>query len=352
MLVQTLLPALNHDPGASWWQNLDCDEWGDYGPATSKRPASWCLYLDGASNLQQLYVFDNDGSPPKVWEAPSDAAFVDASDSLMLTTCYYGTGSCTSDNSESWWTHLVDNPIGTVVDSHLELTQLNSTGGVCNLTQSPEERSTVGNAPHHYMIYHSLSAVPVYPECGSRQFKLRISVKYISGNPIKEDGFLWTHAYAFKSFSGSAPPVPSLIGLTESVARDWLTDTGYAVSNVSYALNAAPAGTVISQNPATVQVCPDVSCLPVGIIELPGSPVNFTVSTGGVILPDLLGFPQSSAIGTISALGLVPSVSYSKECINPGEVLIQSPFSGTLVPLGSTVSLTVDSGTRKTCIQK
>jgi hypothetical protein len=338
--------------GASWSQNPVCDEWGNNGPGPDG--PSYCVYLAGASNLQQLYVFDNDGTQSQMWEAPTDAAFVDASDNLMLTTCFYGTSSCTAENSQSWSSYYIWDigRDGTVVDTHLELIQFNSTGGVCMVTQSLEQRSTVGNAPHHYMIYHSLSTVPVYPECGSRQFKLRISVKYVSGNPVKVDGPPWTHAYAFKGFSGTAPPVPSLKGLTEGVARGYLATSGFAASNVSYSLNSAPAGSVISQYPSTVQVCPNASCVPVGIIELPGSGVNFTVSTGGVFVPNVLSIPQSSATGAIKAQGLVPSVSSQKACINPGEVLTQSPPAGTLIAYGSTVSITVDSGTLKTCVLK
>jgi hypothetical protein len=320
------------DAGASWWQNLPCDMYGHYDPATS----SWCLYLGGASHQLQLYVFDNDGSPTKTWEAASDAAFVDARDTLMLTTCYSGTGSCTDGNRGG--------DSGTVVDSHLELIQLNSAQGVCKLTQSVEERSTVGTHAHHYMIYHSLSAVPVYPECGSRLFNLRMSVKYVSGSPVKIDGSSYgagattfTHAFAINSFYGTAPPVPNLIGLTEGVARNNITASGYAISNVSYGVSTASAGSVISQNPAA------------GIIELPGSGVNFAVSIGGVIVPNVLSLSQSHATSAITGLGLVPSVSFSKRCIDPNEVLLQNPPSGTLVAPRSTVHITVDSGTRQSC---
>jgi PASTA domain len=327
--------------GAFWWQNLPCDEQG------KPNPQAPCVYLGGASGQQQVYEFENDGSPVQSWQAPEDAAFVDASDSLMVTTCYYDTGSCTADNSESWWNHIFDNPGGSVVQSHLELIQLNPDESVCNTTASPDQISNVGNAPHHYMIYHSLADVPVYPCNGSRLFKLRIFVKYLSGNPVKIDGSSYgagkstfTHAYAFKSSSGTAFPIPYLIGLTENEANDAIAASGYAVLPVSSSLSTAPAGTVISQNP------------PAGIINYPGTGVAFTVSTGGATVPNLLGHPESSAIGTITALGLVPSVSFTKACINPGDVLTQSPLSGTVVPPGSTVSITVDSGTRQTCILK
>jgi PASTA domain len=283
-----------NDAGAAWWQNLPCDMYGNYSAATS----SWCLYLGGASHQLQLYVFDNDGSPPKIWQAASDAAFVDASDTLLLTTCYSGTRSCTNGNGGQ--------DSGTVVDSHLELIQLNYAGQACNITKSPEERSTVGNHPHHYMIYHSLLAVPIYPQC-SRMFKLRLSVKYVSGNPVKIDGSNYatsaTHAFAINSFYGTAPPVPYLIGSTEGVARNFITGAGYAVSRVSYSLSTAPAGSVISQNPTA------------GIIELPGSGVNFTVSSGGAIVPNLKSLSQSSAIGATSIAAHVKPASLSSSTL-------------------------------------
>jgi hypothetical protein len=51
-------------------------------------------------------------------------------------------------------------------------------------------------------------------------------------------------------------------------------------------------------------------------------------------------------------LGLVSSVSFSKACIEPGDVIAQAPSAQTLVAQGSTVHITVDSGTRQTCILK
>ena len=330
-----------HDEGASWWQNLGCDPFGNYDPANG----SYCLYLDGASNLQQLYVFQNDGSPAKTWKAPDNAAFVSASDSLMLTTCGHYTKACTKANRQGWWSfHVWHRGLDhTYVDSHLELTQLNSAGGVCKVTLSYEQSSYLDNASHHNMIYNSLSNALVDPECGSRLFTLRLSVKYVTGLPVKIDGWTFTHAYAFESFTspnGLAPVIPNLVGLTEGVAVADLTATGYAVGTVSSALNGAPAGTVLSQSPAA------------GIIELPGSPVNLTVSTSGVYLPNLASLPQSSAISTITGLGLVPSVSSRRACVNPGDVLTQGPPAGTLVAPGSTVHITIDSGTFKNCVIK
>jgi hypothetical protein len=283
----------------------------------------------------ESYVFYNDGSPVKLWQAASSAAFVDASATLEVTTCYDGTKSCSDGNRGG--------SDGTVVDSHLELIQLNSTLGVCKVTQSRDIKSTVGNHPHHYPIYHSLAAVPVYPDCGSRQFMLRMLVKHVSGNPVKIDGTTpdgvasFTHAFAINSMYGTAPPVPELIGLREDAARGAVTGAGYVVSSVFHTISTAPAGSVFFQNPSA------------GNIELPGSPVDFSVSIGGAIVPNVLSLPQRTAAASISALGLTPNVSYATKCINPGEVLIQNPTAGALVAPGSTVRITVDNGTLQSC---
>jgi hypothetical protein len=327
-----------NDAGAGWWQNLPCDKDGDTSPIPANGYSA-CLYLAGASNLQQIYIFDDDGSPTKVWEAASDAAFVDASASIMLTSCFYNTSSCPSDQSQSFWSHyVVDVGVdGGTVDTHLELIQLNPDGGTCMVNQTSEERWFVGNAAHHNMHNYSLSGVPVYPCNGSRAFKMRISVKYVAGVPLKLDGPTWTHGFVINSASGTALPVPNLLGLQQSPAINSITTAGYALSTVSYQLNSAPAGTVIFQYPSA------------GIIEYPGSGVELTLSTGGAIVPNLLGAPKSSATSAITALGLTPAVGYSHACINPGDVLLQSPLAGTLLAFGSTVTVTIDSGTYKNC---
>jgi beta-lactam-binding protein with PASTA domain len=60
--------------------------------------------------------------------------------------------------------------------------------------------------------------------------------------------------------------------------------------------------------------------------------------------------PESTATSSISAVGLVPHVSFSKACTDPGTVLTQAPPAGTQVAPSSTVNITVDSGTRTTCV--
>jgi PASTA domain/Putative Ig domain len=76
---------------------------------------------------------------------------------------------------------------------------------------------------------------------------------------------------------------------------------------------------------------------------------SLAVNQPTVVVPGVWGLPRAQATSIISARGLIPSVSTTKACIDPGSVLSQSPSGGESVPLGSTVFLQVDSGTLSTC---
>lgn len=344
-----LLSSSVDDTGAAWWQNLNCSWTGQTVP-DPENPDSHCLYLGGATQQQDVYEFQTDGSLVHSWTAPDNAAFVNAEDSLLVTTCYHGTKSCTPENRLSYIDSLFNNQGGTYLQSHLELNQLDSSGNVCRTAQSPDQISFADNTAHHYEIYHLLQDVPVYSECGSRTFQLQLYVKYLSGNPVKIDGSssgggqsTFTHAYAYTSATsptGSSYEVPNLMGLTQAQAVDLITGSDYNAAAPNYATSTAPAGTVIGQTPAP------------GIIQFPGVAIGFTVSAGGVSVPRLVDQNGMVARNTILSLGLTPSLSYIKDCVSPGDVLIQSPPTGTVVPIGATVSITVDSGTYKTCLVK
>ena len=78
----------------------------------------------------------------------------------------------------------------------------------------------------------------------------------------------------------------------------------------------------------------------------------YTLTTTGVIVPNLLSLPEKEATAALSMLGLVPKVVFQKACVNPGDVLSQSPGAGGIAAPNSTVNITVDSGTSGTCIIK
>jgi serine/threonine-protein kinase len=69
----------------------------------------------------------------------------------------------------------------------------------------------------------------------------------------------------------------------------------------------------------------------------------------GVTVPDLRGESMADARRDIAALGLVANVGTRKACLDPGAVIEQNPAGGTVVPPGTTVRVTVDSGTASTC---
>ncbi len=321
-----------------WLQNLPCDATG-YSP---------CVYLgqDAPNQLKQTLVFANDGTVVPAWQAPPDAAFVNAVAGVTVTTCYYGTGACTKNN---WGPNAGLAPVvagkgPTTITSYLQLFQLNQDSSVCKTYQSSPITSTVTTAAHHYALNHQLQDIPVYPGCTSHAFRLQVVVNYVSGDPIKIDatnsngGGTLAHAFVVEEMKGVAPAIPNVIGLNQTSAAQAITAAGYLVaSNGLTETNTQAAGTVLAQNPTA------------GIIQLPNTAVQLTVSTGGAVVPNLLSRPQSSATAAISALGLIPKVTFSKYCVNPGDVMIQSPLGGTLVAPGTTVAITVDSGTQKTC---
>jgi hypothetical protein len=296
----------------------DAFSWGP--PPGCMETGAGCLYL-GIGAQPSVDVL----SPEAPWSPATDAAFVGVTASLQVTLCGK-TSSCSKSQHQSNDTKSV------VVDSRLELIELNAAGGTCQTSVSPTQRSTIGNAPHHYMIYHKLSTVPVYPSCGTPQFLVKLFVYWVSGSTVKIDGGGATQAIAFTSYHGTARPVPNVIGQAEGVASSTLAASGYYASLVSSAYSTAPQGSVIGQYPSA------------RIIELPGSGVNLTLSTGSVTVPRVTSLAQNTAIHEISAVGLVPKVILQPGCNDPGIVQLQNPEGGFAVAPGSTVSITVDSG--------
>ncbi|WP_157439853.1 PASTA domain-containing protein [Terracidiphilus gabretensis] len=326
------------DDAGFWLQNPPCDTTG----------FSACTYLgqDASTQKMESLVFADDGTVVPAWQAPADAAFLDAVAGVTVTTCYYGTGACTKNN---WGPNVGLTPIvkgsgPTTINSYLEVFQLNNDSSVCKTYQSLPIQSTVTTPAHHYALNYLLQDIPVYPDCTSRSFRLQVVVDYVSGDPIKIDatdsngsGTL-AHAFVIEEMKGVARAIPNVVGANQTNAAQSITAAGYVVAaNGLTILSTAKAGTVTAQNPAA------------GIIQLPNTAVQLTVSTGGAIVPNLLSYPQKNATAAITALGLIPVVRFSKDCVNPGDVMIQSPLGGVLVPLNTTVTLTVDSGTVKSC---
>ncbi|MER6915031.1 hypothetical protein ABT354_25430 [Streptomyces sp. NPDC000594] len=173
-------------PGAQWWQNPNCPSGGFVDPAVPQLPGTVarCTYVGASPAEPDAWVFYNDGppgTPVQKWQAHPDADSVSAQANLGLTTCYYKTGSCTED----MWS--APKGPGAVVNTRFELIQLDTTGHACRTRDDTVVR-TVGDDAHHTTGYHSISAMPIEPSCGTRTFIMRIYVKHVSGQRVKIDG--------------------------------------------------------------------------------------------------------------------------------------------------------------------
>ena len=318
----TWLQASSSDErGAQWWQNPDCDSEG-------KQPT--CSYV-GGSTSPELRIFQNDGTHLDFWEAARNATVASVSATVTLTTCYHDTHSCTDDHKGS--------SDGSTVSTHLELVQLTPGLGICRVNGSPDVTYAITGNAHHYSIHYELDNVPISATCGgSRLFEVYIDMKQVSGNPVKIDGTrpgpdgAETDAIAFDSAFAATVPVPNVLSLSETAARQAIAAAGLAVGAVSYAVSSSPAGTVIVQNS------------PGGTVEPAHSPVNLIVSHPAVTVPDVLGSTLSNAVASIRAAFLVVGkVSSYSNCLDPGTVQAQNPAGGTTAGPRSAVNITVNA---------
>ena len=133
--------------------------------------------------------------------------------------------------------------------------------------------------------------------------------------------------------------VPDLTGMTQDQAREYLTQVGLQVGNVQTSDDPSQsAGKILSSSPAA------------GETLNKGESVSITVASGKVALPDtIVGYEQASVVASLQALTLdVSIVEEYSDTLAAGGVLSSSPSSGSIVPQGSTVHLTVSKGPKPT----
>jgi hypothetical protein len=246
----------------------DAFSWGSFSPGCfwqGPYTANGCFYLGtgpGSHGAPSVDVFSSavvlPTASPGPWSPAPGAAFIDLSALVQVTLCGK-TSSCVAQFQSNDTTSVV-------VDSYLELDQLDATGKPFRTTVSPTQRSTIGNLTHHDMIFHKLLTVPVYPSSNRPQFQVKLLVTWVSGSTAKIDA---AQAVAFTSFRGHTKFVPNVVGLTESAATNTLTAAGYSVGLTSPPSSIPALAKVISQEPPGETV-----------IKLPGSVVNLTF--GGV----------------------------------------------------------------------
>src|SRR5262249_37069447 len=116
-----------------------------------------------------------------------------------------------------------------------------------------------------------------------------------------------------------------------------LAGSGLTMGTVTRVASPVRAGTVIAQNS------------PPRTIEPTGSPVDLTISLGAVTVPDLAGDTAAQAVSELTAVGLAAHIEHRAQCVDPGLVVDQAPSAGTSVAPGSTVTITIASGTLHAC---
>ena len=316
-------------------------EWeGPFCPSNDSQPPPWptCLYFGGGqfapTNSRILY---DDGA--STWTAGPDATSVDVAGQLQVTSCFYGTHSCRPDYyGDSWFGSPADDDA--VFRTHMELIQLDQAGNPCAVTRSALLTLDATNDIHHLLVNYQIPA-PVFTTCGgSRTFKVRLLLDWVSGNPLKIDTGTATRANIIVRQTRPTTTVPPAVGIDQSTAAARVQGAGLTIGLISSVVDPHPPGTVIAEN------------APAGTVEPTASAVDLTVSLGSVTVPDVEDDTQNAAVQALSAAGLIPTVAMQQACINPGHVISQEPAAGTHVRVGATTRITVDSANPRTCIDK
>jgi serine/threonine-protein kinase len=152
-------------------------------------------------------------------------------------------------------------------------------------------------------------------------------------NPPKGQSLRRNTAVDLVISKGPAPvPVPTVVGKTEAVAKSRLSNSGLYVSKITRQYsNTVPAGIVLTANPAA------------GTVVDHGSGVSLVVSKGPppVTVPGVRDNTVSVAVSRLQAVGLHVKIKYLFGGSVLGRVYSQSPAAGTVVPRGTTVTLSV-----------
>jgi serine/threonine-protein kinase len=138
---------------------------------------------------------------------------------------------------------------------------------------------------------------------------------------------------------GSAK-VPSTARLTVAKAEEALEEAGFKAQVETAHSEAVEEGLVIHSQPSG------------GETATRGTDVVLTVSSGPKLatVPVLVGSQRSVAVQQIRGRGLSPSVEEAASSKPAGEVIRQAPSAGSQLPAGSTVSIVVSKGEKKTAV--
>lgn len=137
---------------------------------------------------------------------------------------------------------------------------------------------------------------------------------------------------------GSAKVPGGLPGLSQEEAEEKVEEAGFDVSSEKVNSDQVEAGQVIRSEPGG------------GTTATRGSTVVLTVSKGQKLakVPVLVGTQRSVAVQQIRGRGLTPAVEEEESAKPAGEVIRQAPSAGSELPRGSSVSIVVSKGEKKT----
>lgn len=161
------------------------------------------------------------------------------------------------------------------------------------------------------------------PEAGTKKVKEGATIKLVINS------------------SGTTLSVPSVIGLSEDAAKAKIIDAGMLCEVLTVADDETAEGIVSSVDPRE------------GSSVAVGTTVKLFVSTGPaekkVIVPDVINQTLSSAKNAMTSKGLVVSNDVKTEDSDKAKnvVISTDPLPGVEVAEGSTVTITVSSGTQK-----
>jgi len=133
--------------------------------------------------------------------------------------------------------------------------------------------------------------------------------------------------------SSGPPPValPKVTGLKQAKAEANLRAIGLTAQSSEEFSDSVAAGVVMSSNPKT------------GAVVEVGSAVSLVVSKGPppVTVPSVVAMDRASAVAKLQSLGLKVSVRNQLPVVVVGRVYSQNPSPGTVIPKGSTVTITL-----------
>ncbi len=126
--------------------------------------------------------------------------------------------------------------------------------------------------------------------------------------------------------------MPDVRGMDYAAAAERLKDRGFGNTIAMKIVSTAPLGTVLEQNPQAYTSF------------VAGQSVELTISGGSTMVPEVTGRTLEDAVNMLVETNLTAAKPISVETTDPsqvGQVLAQTPTSGTMVVLGAPITLTV-----------